>query len=204
MSNSRFIVVDSDPVAANELCRALSEFGYAFPVARIDEIGTRGIGDFSIFVSDRDGQLNDVIEYVRERGIFYPILPYSSDPSPQRVVETIRCGALSYVTWPCSNAWLASILCAHEESCKILFRENATREMAFKLLKTLTRRETDVLGEMATGAPSKEISEKLGISYRTVEVHRSSILSKLKVRNAVGAVRLALEMKLPTVPASYR
>ena len=76
--------------------------------------------------------------------------------------------------------------------------------MAFKLLKTLTRRETDVLGEMATGAPSKEISEKLGISYRTVEVHRSSILSKLKVRNAVGAVRLALEMKLPTVPASYR
>lgn len=204
MPTSRFIVVDNDPAAANALCRALSEFGYAFSVANLDEVGERWPSDFSIFVSDYDGQLNDVIEFVRERGIFYPIVSYSNDPSPQRVVETIRCGALSYVSWPCSNAKLASALSTLGESCEILLREKSAREMAFKLLRTLTPRETDVLGEMATGAPSKVISENLGIDHRTVEVHRSSILTKLKVRNAVGAVRLALELKLPTVPNSYQ
>lgn len=49
----------------------------------------------------------------------------------------------------------------------------------------LTPREHQVLAELLTGSPNKVIADNLGISQRTVEVHRSRIFQKLGVRNAV-------------------
>ena len=47
----------------------------------------------------------------------------------------------------------------------------------------LTRREREVLQFVASGSSNKEVGEMLGISYRTVEEHRSNIMHKLGVRN---------------------
>lgn len=204
MQNNKFIVVDRDPVSANQLCRALSARGYAFPVASLEEVGGHWPDEFAIFVSDDDGQLNDVIEFVRENGIFYPIIPYSSDPSAQRVVETIKCGVMSYLNWPCSDQRLGEILDTIGESCEILYQEALSRAQAFSLLKTLTAREAEVLAEISKGASNKEVSSIMKISPRTVEVHRANIFAKLKVKNMIGAVRTSLEARLPTVPLRYR
>lgn len=204
MPDSNFIVVDKDPVAANALCRALSQIGYAFPVASLDEVGDYWPEEFSIFVADCDGQLNDAISFVRDRGVYYPIIPYASHPTTPRVVETIRCGVMSYLAWPCSAERLQDVVNTIGKSCEILYRERMTRERAFGLLKTLTPREAMILGEMSKGASSKDISRDLNISHRTVEVHRGAIFSKLKVRNMIGAVMTALEAKLPTLPNTYQ
>lgn len=204
MPRSHFVVVDKDPLTANALVRALGEFGYAYPVATLREVGAEWPESCLIFVADNEGQLDDTIEYIRERGIFYPIIPYSDEFSPQRVVETIRCGAMSYLSWPCTKGQLSQVLSSVRESCNVLLREKAARERAFFLLKTLTPKETEVLEEIATGASSREISKVLGISHRTVEVHRSNIFAKLKVPNAIAAVRMALESQLPQLPMNHR
>lgn len=204
MPNKNFIIVDKDPVSANQLCRALSAKGYAFPVASLEEVGGYWPEEFSIFVSDDDGQLNDVIEFVRENGIFYPIIPYSSNPSAQRVVETIKCGVMSYLNWPCSDERLEEVLDTIGESCEIIYREAMSRAHAFSLLKTLTPREAEILAEISRGASNKEVSTAMKISPRTVEVHRANIFAKLKVKNMIGAVRTSIEARLPTVPVTYR
>ncbi|SFP05626.1 DNA-binding response regulator, NarL/FixJ family, contains REC and HTH domains [Qipengyuania nanhaisediminis] len=204
MSKSQYIVVDRDPLTANALVRALGEFGYAYPVATLSEVGAEWPEFCMIFVADRADQLNDAIEFVRERGVFYPIIPYSDEVVPQRVVETIRCGAMSYLSWPSPKAQLVEVLSSIEESSEALLREKAARERAFFLLKTLTRKETEVLNEIATGASSRQISKVLGISHRTVEAHRSNIIAKLKVPNAIAAVRMALEPRLPRMTPSRR
>ncbi|NNG15857.1 MAG: response regulator transcription factor [Gemmatimonadales bacterium] len=63
-------------------------------------------------------------------------------------------------------------------------------------LDLLTARERDVLKRVADGSTSKEIAAELGISPRTVETHRESLMRKLGIRNVAGLTRFALESGL--------
>ena len=55
-------------------------------------------------------------------------------------------------------------------------------------LSRLTRRELEVLRILATGVTSKQVAQQFGVSRRTVELHRSSLLAKLGARNLVQAI----------------
>ena len=57
---------------------------------------------------------------------------------------------------------------------------------------SLTPREREVLAEIMAGASNKEAGRKLGISPRTVEVHRARIMDKLSAKNAADLVRIVL------------
>ena len=61
---------------------------------------------------------------------------------------------------------------------------------AFPGHETLTAREVDVLEHIVAGASNKEAGRLLGISPRTIEVHRARIMEKLKARNTAELVRL--------------
>ena len=56
----------------------------------------------------------------------------------------------------------------------------------------LTPREREVLTEIAGGASNKEAGRRLGISPRTIEVHRARIMEKIGARNAADLVRIVL------------
>jgi two-component system, LuxR family, response regulator FixJ len=56
----------------------------------------------------------------------------------------------------------------------------------------LTRREREVARLIADGASNKEAGRRLGISPRTVELHRAHIMEKLGARNAADLVRIVL------------
>lgn len=57
----------------------------------------------------------------------------------------------------------------------------------------LTKREKGILKMITVGKNNREIADGLGISIRTIETHRANIMKKLKVKNAVELVRVALE-----------
>jgi DNA-binding NarL/FixJ family response regulator len=69
---------------------------------------------------------------------------------------------------------------------------------AVSLLDALTPRERDVLGGVARGLTNKAIAADLGISRRTVEAHRESLMRKLEIHNVAGLTRFALEVGLAT------
>ena len=69
-------------------------------------------------------------------------------------------------------------------------------EMRAKLA-SLTQREHEVLGLAARGLHAKEIAAELGISPRTVEVHKARVMSKLGVRNVAELVRISLDARPP-------
>ena len=56
----------------------------------------------------------------------------------------------------------------------------------------MTQREIDVLDQISIGASSKEAARQMGISFRTVEVHRSRIMEKLGAKNSVDLMRIVL------------
>jgi DNA-binding NarL/FixJ family response regulator len=67
-------------------------------------------------------------------------------------------------------------------------------------LESLTPRERDVLQGVANGLTNKAIAGELGISPRTVEAHRESLMRKLQVHSVAGLVRLAIEARLVREP----
>ena len=60
----------------------------------------------------------------------------------------------------------------------------------------LTGREREVLAGIAKGRTNKEIGAELGISHRTVETHRESLMRKLRIRTVAGLTKFALETGL--------
>jgi FixJ family two-component response regulator len=60
--------------------------------------------------------------------------------------------------------------------------------------ETLTPRERGVFEKLITGASNKEVGRKLGISPRTIEIHRARILKKLGVKSVADLVRMAMRL----------
>ncbi len=69
---------------------------------------------------------------------------------------------------------------------------NDPRQHRFPGYELLTPREREVLAQITSGASNKEAGRNLGISMRTVEVHRAHIMQKLRARNAADLVRIVL------------
>jgi DNA-binding NarL/FixJ family response regulator len=63
-------------------------------------------------------------------------------------------------------------------------------------MEQLTTREREVLAGVAKGRTNREIAAELGISHRTVETHRESLMRKLGIRTVAGLTRFALEAGL--------
>ena len=67
---------------------------------------------------------------------------------------------------------------------------------AMHRLDLLTRRERDVLVGIASGKANKEIAGDLGLSVRTVESYRETLMAKLAIRTTAGLTRFAIESRL--------
>jgi DNA-binding NarL/FixJ family response regulator len=74
----------------------------------------------------------------------------------------------------------------------------AERDARRARLDSLSGREREVLDGIVSGETNKEIAARLGISPRTVETHRESVMRKLEIRTVAGLTRFAVEMELGT------
>ncbi|GAB1857408.1 nitrate respiration regulation response regulator NreC [Flavobacteriaceae bacterium MHTCC 0001] len=77
-----------------------------------------------------------------------------------------------------------------------LFNESIGNSTSGGFFVKLTRREKEVLEAIAEELTTQEISEKLFISIKTVETHRTNIMSKLGAKNSVGIIKIAMEKGL--------
>lgn len=70
---------------------------------------------------------------------------------------------------------------------------DARREAAFNRIAALSRRQREVLLQLAAGKLNKQIAYELGLSERTVKMHRAAVFTSLGVRTSADAIRLAIE-----------
>ncbi|MDQ3142404.1 MAG: response regulator transcription factor [Bacteroidota bacterium] len=77
-----------------------------------------------------------------------------------------------------------------------LLKKTTTKKSSTTFIPKISRREKEVLQLIVKELTTQEIADKLFISLKTVESHRSSLISKLGVRNTAGLVRAAYEHKL--------
>ena len=105
-------------------------------------------------------------------------------------LQAIRLGALDFIEKPFS---FDTILLALEKTCKVhaAQKESQTTECG-NSLTSLTDREREILKLLAQGDQNKIIARKLGISHRTVEVHRARIMRKTGAENFADLVKIAV------------
>jgi len=124
-----------------------------------------------------------------------PIFIISGQGDIPMAVEAIRNGAFDFVEKPFSAE---TVLERVRESIAITRkRQTEDATLSFQGADLLTRRELEVLKEITDGASNKEAGRTLGISPRTVEVHRARIMEKLGARNAAELVRIVLGHSTP-------
>jgi two-component system response regulator FixJ len=109
----------------------------------------------------------------------------------QTAVRAMKAGASDFLEKPYSDhALLASIAAAFSRETQL----DRDREVgdAIRQVATLSPRERDVLGQLVSGRPNKLIAYHLGISVRTVEVHRARMMERLGVRQLAEAIRVGV------------
>jgi FixJ family two-component response regulator len=131
-------------------------------------------------------------EELRKRGTALPFVIITAHGDVPTARAAFRSHAVDFLEKPFDHAQLCAAIdtgFALEE--RRIQRQDSQRSDAAKLNR-LTRREREVLEQAARGLGSKEIGIALGISPRTVEVHKTRIMEKLGVRNVVELVRFAI------------
>jgi len=133
----------------------------------------------------------EVHEALKAKGVTLPVIIMTGHGDVSLAVRAMKAGAVDFIEKPFQKAVL---LGAIEQAMGRLNHAQANREQASEAavkLKALTPRERDVLDGLAKGLPNKSIAYDLGISPRTVEIHRANLMGKLGVHSLSEALRIA-------------
>jgi two-component system response regulator FixJ len=183
-------ILDDDPNIIHTLTAMVEALGhqttsFTSPKIFLNEINNLEIG--CVFLDYSMPQMNglDVQKRLMELNSGHSVLLLTGVGDIPEAMAAMRAGAVDCLRKPPTLAALSAALARAEEKLA-----KTRQSLSFK---RLTNRESEVLKAIGLGKSSKIIAYELGISVRTVEMHRGSVLHKLGAATAGAAVMLAQE-----------
>jgi FixJ family two-component response regulator len=141
----------------------------------------------------------ELMEQLHARGVALPIIFLSAHGDVPMAVRAIKSGAIDFLQKPFnSQEFLDRINLALKLDASMRAKR-ASGDRLRQGVAALSAREREILELALSGESSKSIGKKLGISYKTVEVHRAHIMKKLDVRSFNEAIGKLLGDKLLNV-----
>jgi len=134
----------------------------------------------------------EIVRTLNANGTALPLVVYANQPTTEMVVSAMLSGALDYLEWPFNLDRLDLAFQRMDAEGEQLQGRAHRRFAATIKVRKLTRRERDVLLQIARGLSNRQIADALRISYRTVEIHRANMMHKLNAQTAADAARIAL------------
>lgn len=137
-----------------------------------------------------------VMDALRRRGIDWPVIVMTGHGEISIAVRAMKQGAIDFIQKPFAEEALGICL---ETGFRLLAErlEAGERHRAARArVDQLTGRETEVLEGLLAGESNKQLAGRLGISLRTVEMHRGNMMDRLGVGNLAEALTLAMEAGL--------
>ncbi|HTZ02195.1 MAG TPA: response regulator [Xanthobacteraceae bacterium] len=136
----------------------------------------------------------EVLREIDARNYPAPILMVSAQEEVLSVVQAMRLGAFDYLEKRLDAETIVTRVADAIEAWRQLRErdESPALSPAIRGYYQLTRREREVLAQIAAAASNKETARNLGISPRTVEIHRGRIMHKLGAKNSVDLMRIVM------------
>jgi FixJ family two-component response regulator len=193
-SGGEIFIVDDDPAVRKALWVTFSIEGYevsafadggSFLLAARQRVPACVVLD--IYMPGRSGL--EVLGDLKAHSYPAPIFIISAYGDIPTAVDAIKNGAFDFVEKPFDpDEFVERVREAIAARAKRRKDHNEFRDL-------LTPREYDVLEQIASGASNKEAGQRLGISWRTIEVHRARIMEKLGAKNSADLVRIVLAIR---------
>ena len=133
----------------------------------------------------------EVQQALKARHILLPVVVMTGHGDVSVAVQAMKAGAIDFIEKPFEKAVLLGAIEQAFERIEQTGKQHARAEEAGARLAALTSREMDVLRGLVRGHPNKTIAYDLGISPRTVEIHRANLMTKLEVASLSEALRIA-------------
>jgi len=188
-------IVDSDSSRRALIARQLYERSFHAEIYEdAEELVSQSPlkGALLLNADDENCDVDTLIETHVSSESYLPVALFSANPSPQKIVRAMLSGALDYLQWPLSADALRDSIVRLTRLGEARGRVERRKVEARKLVESLTSRERDVLHGIVSGGSNKFIAGNLGISVRTVEIHRRNMMSRLNAQSTSDAVRIGL------------
>jgi FixJ family two-component response regulator len=126
-----------------------------------------------------------------ERGIKLPIIVVSGHGDIPMAVNAMKNGALDFIEKPFDDEVLLRLVAQGLQRATDMFKDSHILNQSRANYETLSKREKEVMSLVVTGRSNREIAEDLGISPKTVEVHRARVMSKMRADSLPDLVQQA-------------
>jgi FixJ family two-component response regulator len=201
MASPLVVVVDDEPFVRSYLSRLLSSNGYQVAAfASADELLERelppqpGCVLLDLFLPGLGGL--EVQRVLAERAGHLPIIFMSGRGTVPLSVEAMKNGALDFLTKPLDAQKLLQAVARAVKLSAESISERAVDADIEQRIRSLSRRQIEVIRLVSLGRLNKQIATELEILEKTVKVHRARAMRKLGVRSVAELVRLADRINL--------
>lgn len=198
MHKPTVFIVDDDSAVRDSLSLMIAQenmdvqtFGSAETFLNSYQPESCGCAIIDIRMSGMDGM--ELHQSMLARHILLPVIFLTGHGDIPLSVQAIKAGAVDFLTKPVTREKLITAIHAAIQKSKTLLSENANHQEALSHLAHLTDRERDVMLLAVQGHPNKHIARQLGISHRTVEIHKSKIMQKTGAVNLLDLARIVHE-----------
>src|SRR5216683_2181933 len=199
MPDRAVFVVDDDAAVRQGLRFMLRAAGYsveAFPSARsfLEDYNPRRGGCLLLDVRMPQMSGFELQQQLNVRGWRIPVIFITGHGNVPLAIVAMRAGAFDFIEKPLrEDALLESIERALHWNDQA-YEERLERATLQVRVALLTPREREVFELVAAGEPNKVIARHLGISFRTIELHRARIIEKLQARSLSDLIRMGMIM----------
>lgn len=200
MKEATVFVVDDDEAVRDSLSLLVRSVGLAaesFASARefLDRYDPERPGCLVLDVRMPGMGGMDLQERLAEMGSKLPIIFITGHGEIPLAVRAIQAGAVDFLQKPFSDQELLDRIQQALENDHRNRRERTSRDEIRGHLDSLTPREREVLDLVVEGAANKVIAGRLGVSQRTVEVHRARVMEKMQVDSLAQLVKLVMRSR---------
>lgn len=193
-------IVDDDPSMLNYLSELVSTIDYKsktydsandFLSAYTDD----GLGCLILDLRLPGISGLELQQQLVDNNIDLPVIMISGFGDVSTAVKAMKAGVLDFLEKPFKGQELIDLIHNGVSKHKVVRRKSSNQNKTLERVNSLTKREKEVMGHVVTGMLNKDIAKQLGISIKTVEVHRANVMDKMAVNSVADLVRMSLEVK---------
>jgi len=192
----KIYLVDDDPAICDALGLFLENAGYdvsphneARDLLDVLDEEQRAVVILDHYLGDMSGL--ELQAELNDRGVEFPVIFISGSGDIALSVKAMKAGALDFLEKPIRNDDLLASLRIAFAKINELSETIELKEVAQERYSHLSDREREVMGYVVSGMHNAQVAEQLGLSVRTIEVHRSNINKKMGTSTLVELVRMA-------------